>query len=283
MIKKLNLKSNAAVERLFNGIVKENPLFVLLLGLCPALYVTTSALNGIGMGLATLFVLLFSNLVISLIRNSIPDKLRLPAYIIIIAIFVTIAEAIIKTALPALDKALGIYIPLIVVNCIVMSRVENYAAKNKVLLAVFDAFGMGLGFTLALMMIGAIREFIGVGELFGFRVMPPSYPGVSIFVLAPGAFFIMAFLFAIHKKLKVHKVMKETSPDAAEDNKKETSPEAAEDNKENPSPETAEDNDKNKTSEAPQGKTEKKVKKEKEKKEIKLKIAKTKPEGEKND
>jgi|GEM_PF-88762 len=208
MIKRLNLKDNTIPERFLNGVVKENPLFVLMLGLCPALAVTTSALNGIGMGLATLFVLVFSNLCISLLRNSIPDKIRLLVYIIIIALFVTITEVIIKAYLPTLDKALGIYLPLIVVNCVIMSRVESYAVKNKVLLSVFDAAGMGFGFTLALMIIGALREFIGTGELFSLRVMPESYPGVTIFVLAPGAFFMMAFLAAIHKKVKANLELK---------------------------------------------------------------------------
>ena len=201
-LKRLSPNENAAVERLVNGAIKENPLFVLMLGLCPALYVTTSALTGIGMGLTTLCVMVLSNLCLSLIRGSLRDKARLPVYMIIIALSVTLAEVIIKAYLPALDRALGIYLPLIVVNCVIMNRVENYAVKNKPLLAVFDAIGMGSGFTIALMIIGAIRELLGAGELFGIRILPESYQAASIFVLAPGAFFIMAFLAAAMNKFK---------------------------------------------------------------------------------
>jgi len=203
MMKKFDLKDNIVTDRLLNGIIKENPTFVLLLGLCPALAVTTSALNGIAMGLITLCVLTFTSLILSLTYKFIPDKLKLPAYIVVIAFFVTIAEVIVKSYLPLVDKALGIYLPLIVVNCIIMSRIENYVVKNKVLLAVLDGIGMGLGFTLALMIIGMIREFLGAGEIFSLRVLPDSFPAATIFVLAPGAFFIMAFLVALHNKITV--------------------------------------------------------------------------------
>lgn len=196
------MKENGISERLLNGLIKENPTFVLMLGMCPTLAVTTSAENGLGMGLTTMVVLALSNMLISLLRNIIPDKVRIPAYIVIIATFVTVTELLLKAYLPSLYKSLGLYIPLIVVNCIILGRAEAYASKYKVVLSVFDGIGMGLGFTAALTVIGAIREIIGAGELFGWRIMPAAYVPNSIFVLAPGAFFVLAGLTAIQNKVK---------------------------------------------------------------------------------
>lgn len=189
-------------ERLFNGLVKENPTLVMMLGLCPALAVTATALSGLGMGLTTLIVLALSNLCISLLRKVTPERYRIPVYIIIIATFVTIAEVLIRAFFPNLAEALGIYLSLIVVNCIVMCRVCEYASKSKALLSLFDGIGMGLGFTLALILIGSIREVIGAGELFGFSILPQSYAAGKIFILAPGAFFVMAALAAVSNKVK---------------------------------------------------------------------------------
>lgn len=196
------MKKYSIGERLFNGIIKENPTFVLMLGMCPTLAVTTSAINGLGMGLTTMVVLALSNLFISLLRNIIPDKVRIPAFIVIIASFVTVAELLLEAYIPSLYGALGIYIPLIVVNCIILGRAEAFASKNNPVLSLFDGIGMGLGFSLALTIIGAIRELLGAGECFGFRVMPESYVPCSIFVLAPGAFFVLAVLTAIQNKAK---------------------------------------------------------------------------------
>lgn len=194
---------NSIKERLFNGIIKENPTFVLMLGMCPTLAVTTSAINGLGMGLTTMVVLALSNAVISLLRNIIPDKVRIPAFIVIIASFVTIAELLLEGFIPFLYDALGIYIPLIVVNCIILGRAEAYASKNPVLASFFDGVGMGLGFSFALTCIGAVRELIGAGTLFGIHVMPDSYIPCSIFIMAPGAFFVLAVLTAIQNKVKI--------------------------------------------------------------------------------
>lgn len=196
------MKQNSVPERLVNGIVLENPTFVLMLGMCPTLAVTTSAINGLGMGLTTMVVLALSNMFISMLRNIIPDKVRIPAFIVIIASFVTVVELLLKAYIPFLYDALGLYIPLIVVNCIILGRAEAYASKNKVLPSFFDGVGMGLGFTLALTIIGAVRELIGAGEIFGFHVMPDSYVPCSIFVLAPGAFFVLAALTAIQNYVK---------------------------------------------------------------------------------
>lgn len=195
---------NSAKERLVNGIVKENPTFVLMLGMCPTLAVTTSAINGLGMGLTTMVVLALSNVFISLLRNIIPDKVRIPAFIVIIASFVTVVELLLQGFIPFLYDALGIYIPLIVVNCIILGRAEAYAYKNPVLPSLFDGIGMGLGFSVALTCIGAVRELLGAGELFGMRVMPESYVPVSIFIMAPGAFFVLALLTAIQNKVKIN-------------------------------------------------------------------------------
>ncbi len=194
---------NDAKERLINGLLKENPTFVLMLGMCPTLAVTTSAMNGLGMGLTTTIVLALSNVMISLLRNIIPDKVRIPAYIVVIASFVTIVELLLEGFLPSLYDALGIYIPLIVVNCIILGRAESYASKNPVLPSLFDGLGMGLGFSMALTIIGAVREILGAGEVFGFHIMPASYVPVSIFVLAPGAFFVLAALTATQNYIKL--------------------------------------------------------------------------------
>ncbi|MDO4302626.1 MAG: electron transport complex subunit E [Bacillota bacterium] len=196
------MKQNSILERLTNGLIKENPTFVLMLGMCPTLAVTTSAINGLGMGLTTMVVLALSNLFISLLRKVIPDKVRIPAFIVIIASFVTVAELLLKAYIPFLYSALGLYIPLIVVNCIILGRAEAYASKNGAILSLFDGIGMGLGFTCALTIIGAVRELLGAGELFGYSVMPESYVPCSIFVLAPGAFFVLAALTAIQNKIK---------------------------------------------------------------------------------
>lgn len=198
-----NRQENGAVERLLNGIVKENPTFVLMLGMCPTLAVTTSAINGLGMGLTTMVVLALSNAFISLLRGIIPDKVRIPAFIVIIASFVTVVELLLKGFLPFLYAALGIYIPLIVVNCIILGRAEAYAYKNPVIPSLFDGIGMGLGFSVALTCIGAVRELLGAGDLFGVRVMPEGYVPVSIFIMAPGAFFVLAVLTAIQNKVKI--------------------------------------------------------------------------------
>ncbi len=197
------MKQGSAVERLKNGIITENPTFVLTLGMCPTLAVTTSAINGLGMGLTTMAVLALSNMFISMLRKVIPDKVRIPAFIVVIASFVTVVELLLKAYIPFLYDALGLYIPLIVVNCIILGRAEAYASKNGVISSLFDGIGMGLGFTVALTIIGAVRELIGAGQLFGYTVMPASYVPCSIFVLAPGAFFVLAALTAIQNKVKI--------------------------------------------------------------------------------
>lgn len=192
-----------AFERLYNGIIKENPVLVLMLGMCPTLAVTSNAKNGLGMGVATMAVLIMSNLIISLLRKVIPNGVRVPVYIIIIASFVTIVEMLMHAYVTSLYDSLGIYIPLIVVNCIILGRAEQYASKNNALLSMFDGIGIGLGFTLGLTVIGAIRELIGAGTLFGVQIMPESYEPVSIFVMAPGAFFVLSILCAVQNKLKL--------------------------------------------------------------------------------
>lgn len=199
------MKANTPAERLVNGIIKENPTFVLVLGMCPTLAVTTSAINGIGMGLTTTVVLAMSNLMISLLRKFIPDGVRMPAFIVVVASFVTIVQMLLQGFIPSLYSALGIYIPLIVVNCIILGRAESYASKNPVLPSIFDGIGMGLGFTLGLTCIGAVREILGSGQIFGFQLLPladaatgkAGYTPLTIFVLAPGAFFVLAMLIAI--------------------------------------------------------------------------------------
>lgn len=205
---------NKYVERIYNGVIKENPIFILMLGMCPTLAVTTTAINGVGMGLSTTAVLVMSNLLISLLRNIIPDRVRIPAYIVIVASFVTIVEMVIKAYFPALNETLGIYIPLIVVNCIILGRAEAYAGKNTTLLSAFDGIGMGLGFTLGLTLIGVFRELLGSGYAFGLKVTPASFEPMSIFVLAPGAFFVLAGLTAVQNKLKLPSA---TNKDSEED------------------------------------------------------------------
>ena len=193
---------NRAGERLINGIAKENPTFVLMLGMCPTLAVTTSAMNGLGMGLTTMVVLALSNLFISLLRNIIPDRVRIPAFIVIIASFVTAVQLLLEGYLPALNKSLGVYIPLIVVNCIILGRAESYAYSNPPVNSLFDGIGMGLGFTVALTCIGAVREILGAGELFGYGLMPESFVPIRIFGQAPGAFFVLAALVALQNFVK---------------------------------------------------------------------------------
>lgn len=194
---------NKYLERLYNGIIKENPTFVLMLGMCPTLAVTSSAMNGMSMGLTTAAVLVLSNMMISALRKVIPDKVRIPAFIVIVASFVTIVQLLLKAYLPALDSALGLYIPLIVVNCIILGRAESYASKNGVILSMFDGLGMGLGFTVGLTSIGLFREFLGNGSVFDLNIMPDSYEPATIFVLAPGAFFVLAMLTALQNKFKM--------------------------------------------------------------------------------
>ena len=186
---------------LMNGIIKENPTFVLLLGMCPTLGTTSSALNGMSMGLATTFVLVCSNVVISLIKNLIPDMVRIPAFIVVIASFVTALQMCMQAFVPDIYATLGLFIPLIVVNCIILGRAEAFASKNGVVLSFFDGVGMGLGFTIALTVLGAVREILGTGKLFGLEVWPEDY-GMLMFVLAPGAFIVLGYLIAIVNKLK---------------------------------------------------------------------------------
>ena len=188
---------NKYLERLYNGLIKENPTLVLMLGMCPTLAVSTRASNGIGMGLSTLAVLVLSNLIISLLRKLIPDQVRLPAYIVIVASLVTVTELLIEAYLPSVYEALGIYIPLIVVNCIILGRAEAYANKNTPLLSVFDGIGMGLGFTVALTLAGAVREILGSDSCFGVRVLPAAVEPMGIFVQPPGAFLVIALFIAI--------------------------------------------------------------------------------------
>ena len=183
-------------ERIYNGVVKENPSFILMLGMCPTLAVTTSAMNGLGMGLSSLVVLAISNVVISLLRKVIPDEVRLPAYIVIVASFVTVVELLMQAYMQSLYAALGIYIPLILVNCIILGRAEAFASKNPPMLSLFDGLGMGLGFTVALVIIGSIREMLGAGSIFGVA-LPGSFEPIAFFVRAPGAFLVLAVLVAI--------------------------------------------------------------------------------------
>ena len=188
---------NKYLERLYNGLIKENPTLILMLGMCPTLAVSTRAANGIGMGLSTTAVLILSNLVISLLRKVIPDEVRLPAYIVIVASLVTVTELLIEAYLPAVYSALGIYIPLIVVNCIILGRAEAYANKHTPGLSVMDGLGMGIGFTLALTLAGAVREILGSGTCFGARILPESVEPIGIFVQPPGAFIVIALFIII--------------------------------------------------------------------------------------
>jgi len=192
---------NQYVERVYNGIVKENPTFVLLLGMCPTLAVTTSGINGVGMGLSTTVVLILSNMLISMLRKIIPSSSRVPAFIVVVASFVTMVQFLMEGFVPSLYESLGIYIPLIVVNCIILGRAESYASKNGVVLSILDGVGMGLGFTIALTIIGLVREILGAGQLFGFQVLPTEgaicYTPITIFILAPGAFLVLSCLVAV--------------------------------------------------------------------------------------
>lgn len=189
------------IKILTNGIIKENPVFVLLLGMCPTLGTTTSAINGMSMGLATMFVLICSNVVVSLIKSLTPDKVRIPVFIVIIASFVTLLQMCLKAYLPEINKSLGLFIPLIVVNCIILGRAEAFACKNGALQSCLDGIGIGLGFTLALTILGAVRELFGAGSIFGFLLMPETY-NILLFVLPPGAFISLGFVIAIVNKLK---------------------------------------------------------------------------------
>ena len=207
---------NKCVERIHNGIIKENPTFVLMLGMCPTLAVTTSAINGIGMGLSTTIVLVMSNLLISLLRNVIPNRVRVPAFIVIVASFVTIVQFLMQGYFTSLYDSLGIYIPLIVVNCIILGRAESYASKNPPLLSVFDGIGMGLGFTASITLIGAFRELLGAGQFFGKQLLPLAenspkgigFTPITIIVLAPGAFFVLAFILAITNHMNASRIKK---------------------------------------------------------------------------
>ena len=201
---------------MMNGIIKENPTFVLLLGMCPTLGTTSSAINGMGMGLATMFVLICSNVVISLIKNLIPDMVRIPSFIVVIASFVTLLQMVMQAYVPGLYATLGLFIPLIVVNCIVLGRAEAFAAKNNALASMFDGIGMGLGFTIALTLLGAVREFLGTGKIFDLTILPeefgtgkifnltilPEEYGMLVFVLAPGAFIALGYLIALINSFK---------------------------------------------------------------------------------
>lgn len=183
------------------GFIKENPVFVLLLGMCPTLGVTSSAINGLGMGLATTFVLLMSNIVVSLVKGFIPDKVRIPSFIVIIAAFVTVVQLIMQAYLPALYKSLGLFIPLIVVNCIVLGRAEAFASKNNLVSSAIDGLGIGLGFSFALVLLGGIREILGSGKIFDMTIYPENYVTL-VFVLAPGAFIVLGYLIAIISRIK---------------------------------------------------------------------------------
>ena len=196
---------NKYTERLHNGIIKENPTFVMMLGMCPTLAVTSSAINGLGMGLSTTVVLILSNMLISALRKIIPDKVRIPAFIVVVASFVTIVQLVLQAYIPFLYSALGVYIPLIVVNCIILGRAEAYASKNPVIASAFDGIGMGLGI---------FREILGSGSIFGFSFIPSAYH-IAIFVMAPGAFFVLAGLTAIQNRLKMPSATNNKDDDAS--------------------------------------------------------------------
>lgn len=193
--------NNSGLKVLQNGLIKENPVFVLILGMCPTLATTSSAITGMSMGLATLFVLFGSNVVVSILKNVIPDKVRIPVYVVLIATFVSVAEMLIHAYFPGIYDSLGIFIPLIVVNCIVLGRAESFAAQNTVFKSALDGLGMGLGFTFALTLLGTIRELLGTGKVFGNVIFSDHY-GAIIFILAPGAFIVLGYLIAIMNKLR---------------------------------------------------------------------------------
>ena len=188
-------------QNFLKGIVKDNPVFVMLLGMCPTLGVTSSAFNGLGMGVATMFVLLMSNIVVSLVKSQIPSKVRIPAFIIIIASFVTIVEMVLEAFIPFLYEQLGIFIPLIVVNCLILGRAEAFASKNNIVSSIVDALGMGLGFVIALTVLGATREILGSGSLFGFKFVPEDANTFILFILPPGAFIALAYLTVLFNKI----------------------------------------------------------------------------------
>ena len=196
MAETINLKQN-----FLKGIIKDNPVFVMLLGMCPTLGVTSSAFNGLGMGIATLFVLLMSNIVVSLVKSQIPSKVRIPAFIIIIASFVTIVEMVLEAFIPFLYEQLGIFIPLIVVNCLILGRAEAFASKNNLIPSIIDALGMGIGFTIALTVLGAVREILGSGSLFDFRMVSEDASTLILFILPPGAFIALAYLSILFNKI----------------------------------------------------------------------------------
>lgn len=199
-----NVKGKGFIKCFTNGIIFENPTFVLMLGMCPTLAVTTSLSNAIGMGLSTTAVLVMSNLFISLLRKVIPDRVRIPSYIVIVATLVTIVQLLLEAYFPDLYESLGIYIPLIVVNCIILGRAEAFASKNTVIDSIADGLGMGLGFSIAISLIAIVRELLGAGDIFGYSIIPDDF-NISIFILAPGAFFVLAFLTALQNKLKIRK------------------------------------------------------------------------------
>ena len=192
-------------NNLTRGIIKENPTFVMLLGMCPTLGVTTTAQNGLGMGLATLFVLILSNFAISSVKNFIPDKVRIPCYIVIIASFVTVVDLLMAAYLPSLHAQLGIFIPLIVVNCIILGRAEAFASKNPIIQSIFDAIGMGIGFTCSLTLLGSLREILGSGSIFGYRFVSENADTIMLFIMPPGAFLALAGLILVFNKLRGEK------------------------------------------------------------------------------
>ncbi len=200
MAEKLNQKEN-----FFKGIIKDNPVFVMLLGMCPTLGVTSTAFNGLGMGIATLFVLLMSNLVVSIIKSQIPSKVRIPAFIIIIASFVTIVEMVLEAYIPFLFEQLGIFIPLIVVNCLILGRAEAFASKNNIMSSIIDALGMGIGFTIALTLLGAVREILGSGSIFDLRFVSEDANTFILFILPPGAFIALAYLTVLFNRVSTTK------------------------------------------------------------------------------
>lgn len=185
-----------------NGLIKENPTFCLLLGMCPTLATTTSAINGMGMGLCTMFVLMCSNMVVAAIKNIVPDKVRIPAFVVVIATFVTILQLALQAYVPALNKSLGIFIPLIVVNCIILGRAEAFASKHNVVDSLLDGIGIGLGFTVALTLLGSVREMLGAGSIFEYKFIAPDSDGILLFILPPGAFIALGYLIAIVNRLR---------------------------------------------------------------------------------
>ena len=198
-------KKKPLYKEFTKGLIKENPVLRLVLGTCPTLAVTTSVESAIGMGLSASFVLICSNIVISALRKLIPDKVRIPCYIVVIASFTTIVQMLVKAFLPEIDKQLGVYLPLIVVNCIIFGRAEAYAGKNRVIASAVDGVGMGVGFTIALFLMGAVREFFGSGAFYGHKIFPESMPAMTVFILAPGGFFVFGLLMACANKIAEHK------------------------------------------------------------------------------